>query len=231
MTCVKPEQCQAIAVLWADPPKNVPTFHLLRVPQEDSETRDGRVFVRRYTRRVWLRTWCMMLRHNVIACRRDTHEGVRDPNLRAARSGPRTGDNIDDSGSSGTPHVVTLGTVATPVVVRGPHAAGPVESSPTKPDSESPGMPQVAALDTVDTPVAEGVPHAAGSGQSSPRKPDSESCGTPPVATPGTAATHSRFGGEQPYGTERLWGGGAQEREGLEGIKNGSNGLGAERHP
>lgn len=47
--------------------------------QLTDEERDGQAFVRLYIRHVWLRTWRTMLRYNLLACGRETFEGIRIP--------------------------------------------------------------------------------------------------------------------------------------------------------
>lgn len=55
----------------------------IRIVQITRQQREKKLFISRYVRRTWLRTWCTMLRYNFIACGRDTAEGLRDPRARA----------------------------------------------------------------------------------------------------------------------------------------------------
>lgn len=55
--------------------------------QVNEEEVEERKYVCGYIRWKWCPTWCVMLRHNVVACGRDTREGVRSPRL-TARTGP-----------------------------------------------------------------------------------------------------------------------------------------------
>lgn len=98
--------------------------------QSEQEEKNAQTVVRRYSRGLWARTFCTMLRYNLFACVRDTSEGIRRPRTTAsaARTGPypswnvgneEEGDNLAlgaNNGSTGTvnaPVAVNLGTTAT----------------------------------------------------------------------------------------------------------------------
>lgn len=96
----------------------------VRIPQTTSEQQDEERFVRRYVRRVWLRTWCTMVHYNLIACRRNTRDGVLRPraamNARARKTGPYPALECNESEERGGPRrpgADTLGTFKNPVVV------------------------------------------------------------------------------------------------------------------
>lgn len=84
-------------------------FLRIRNSQVSRQQQEEEAFVRRYTRRIWLRTWCTMLRHNVIACGRDTVEGLRDPRAQLSGRNRKSrlyplmddGDSSQDGGGSG----------------------------------------------------------------------------------------------------------------------------------
>lgn len=93
--------------------------------QLTDEERDGETFVRLYIRRAWLRTWCTMLRYNILACGRDTSEGVRAPrrSTHNRKTGPYPSDADNGCGPAGNdkaprrPGANVLGTANTPVIV------------------------------------------------------------------------------------------------------------------
>lgn len=93
----------------------------VRTSQNGRDERDGEAFVRRYTRRMWVRNWCTMLRYNVSACVSDTREGVRR-SPRTARTGPYPRmdpkrDILAEGPLPRRPIGNTVGTFNTPVVV------------------------------------------------------------------------------------------------------------------
>lgn len=97
-------------------------FAFLQVTRQQ---KDEDIFVRRYVRRVWLRTWCAMVRYNTIACRSDTRDGFLRPraaiNARARKTGPYPAlrwNEADERGGPRRPGADALGTYTTPVVVR-----------------------------------------------------------------------------------------------------------------
>ena len=71
----------------------------------DEEQRE-QASIRSLARRHWGRTWCVMLRHNILACARDTREGLRSPPRfpKAAPLGPRPTLDVGNDGSVANGH-------------------------------------------------------------------------------------------------------------------------------
>lgn len=98
----------------------------VRTPQSTAEEKEDKKFVRWYTRRVWLRTWCAMYRYNLISFGNDTREGIRGRQFSIAIGTGKTGpyppraDNDIRVGQDAPrrPGANVLGTVYTPVVVQ-----------------------------------------------------------------------------------------------------------------
>lgn len=93
------------------------------IVQVTNEEREAQNFVRRYTRRVWFRMWRTMFRYNVLACGRETAEGVRQPRTAKAthnrKPGPypalEDGSRTADNSASRHPGKDMLGKANTPV--------------------------------------------------------------------------------------------------------------------
>lgn len=98
----------------------IPTPFPYSTSQLSQEDREERMFVRRFTRRVWARTWCLMLRYNIFACARETRESVRRPRPSKTGPYPRWGTYWDEEANH-TPHrrleFHSIGTLETPLVV------------------------------------------------------------------------------------------------------------------
>lgn len=93
-------------------------YYIVQISQEE---REKRMFVQRFTRRVWARTWCAMLRYNIFACARETRESVQRP--RTSKTGPyppldpHNADEKVDHPPPRRPDHNFIGTFETPVVV------------------------------------------------------------------------------------------------------------------
>ena len=74
--------------------------------QMKAEEQEEHEYIRSYTRRRWLSTWCTILRLNASACATDMREGLRRPHsLTAARSGPPPSSEVGGlSGEGSTPN-------------------------------------------------------------------------------------------------------------------------------
>lgn len=94
--------------------------------QPTPEERQENSFTRRYIVRAFPRTWVTMIRHNIVACFRDTRTGILGLHPAATASAGKTGpypalDPNDTSTRQDAPRrpgANVLGTYHTPVVVR-----------------------------------------------------------------------------------------------------------------
>ncbi|CAM9210891.1 unnamed protein product [Scytosiphon promiscuus] len=90
--------------------------------KENEQNEAAGALARSHTWRQWGRAWCNMLRHNIVACARDTREGVRRPYRPSARTGPypaRASQKFG-TGADRRPYRLSdgnIGTVNSPVTV------------------------------------------------------------------------------------------------------------------